>query len=140
MARREMTITLEDRGNPLTFRLREMPASRLESWMTRVLLLLTGSGVDVPAGADLSSAGEYLMTQGLKALGGVDYDKAKPLLDDLLTCCHRVLPQGGELAVTPESVDGYIEDVRTLFRLRVEALKLNLGFFGVGGPSASPQS
>lgn len=138
MARKEITLTLKDRGNPLTFRIREMPATKLEAWIIRAVLLLAGSGAEVPGGADIQKAGAYLASKGLNALGGIDYEKTKPLLDDLLTCCHRVLPQGGELAVTESTIDGFIEDVRTLFQLRVEVVKLNLGFFKIGDLSSSP--
>lgn len=132
MARKEIIITLEDRDNPLTFRIRQMPATKLETWLIRALLLLAGSGIEVPVGADMQKAGAVLAQGGLSMLGAVNFDKAKPLLDDLLGCCHRVLPEGGEMQVTESTVDGYIEDVRTLFRLRTEALKLNLDFFGSG--------
>lgn len=140
MARKEVNITLEDGEDSLEFRIRQMPATKQESWIIQAVLLLAGSGVDLPEGYDLQKAGQYLATHGLKALGGVDYEKARPLLDDLLTCCHRVLPEGGEMAVTPSTVDGYITDVRTLFRLRMEALKVNFDFFGSGGLSAFQQN
>ena len=73
---------------------------------------------------------------GLKALANVEYEKAQPLLDELLACCART-DAGVEQRCTPDTVDGYIEDVRTLFKLRVEAAKLNFGFFGAS-PSDSP--
>lgn len=31
--RKEKTVTLNDRGNELTFRIKEMPATRLERWL-----------------------------------------------------------------------------------------------------------
>lgn len=140
MARKEIILTIDDGGTPLTVKIRQMPATRLESWIMRVVLLLAGSGVEVPEGADLQQAGRMLAAQGLKALGSVDYDKAKPLLDDLLHCCHRVLESGVETPITEATADGFIADVRTLFKLRLEALKLNLDFFGIGDLSPSPRT
>ncbi|MEG2172376.1 MAG: hypothetical protein RRY29_03850 [Desulfovibrionaceae bacterium] len=138
MARKEITVTFNDDGNKLTFRIVQMPATKLESWLIRAGLVLANSGAKFPEGAGLQAAGMHLASQGMSALGGVniDYEKVKPLLDDLLHCCHRVLDGSVEQHVTESTVDGYITDVRNLFKLRVEALKLNLDFFDIGGLSA----
>ena len=52
MARRTIEITIEDRGNPLHFIIEEMPATKLESWIIRALLLVAGAGMEVPDGSD----------------------------------------------------------------------------------------
>ena len=127
MARRTIELTLEDRGNTLHFTIKEMPATKLEAWIIRALLLIAGAGIEVPDGADLRKAGAFLADKGVGALGTLDYEKARPLLDELLGCCYRKLDRVEERC-TPDSVDGYIEDVTTLFKLRMEAAKLNLGF------------
>ena len=134
--RKETTVIIEDRGNPLTFTIREMPATRLERWIIRAMLLLAGSEGPEGLSGGVENAGKYLSEHGLKALANVEYEKAQPLLDELLACCART-DAGVEQRCTPDSVDGYIEDVRTLFKLRVEAAKLNFGFFGAS-PSDSP--
>ncbi|WP_308772419.1 phage tail assembly chaperone [uncultured Bilophila sp.] len=135
--RKETAVTIEDRGNPLTFTIREMPATQLERWIIRAMLLLAGSeGLEGISGTSIENAGKYLSEHGLKALANVEYEKAQPLLDELLACCART-DAGVEQRCTPDTVDGYIEDVRTLFKLRVEAAKLNFGFFGAS-PSGSP--
>ena len=127
MARRLIEITIEDRGNQLHFVIEEMPATKLESWVIRALLLVAGAGMDVPDGADLKKAGAFLADKGISALGTIDYEKARPLLDEMLGCCYRKIEKVKERC-TPDTVDGYIEDVQTLFKLRMEAVKLNLGF------------
>lgn len=139
MARRTVELTIEDRGNPLHFIIREMPATKLEAWIIRALLLIVGADIEVPNGSDLKSAGAFLAERGVTSLGSVDYDKAAPLLDELLGCCSRRLDKVEERC-TPDTVDGYIEDVSTLFKLRMEAAKLNLGFLAaeVERLSASP--
>ena len=134
--RKEKIITLNDRGHELTFKIREMPALKLESWLMRAGLLLAGTGAfdgkDVTsAGEAISRAGKVLSQGGISALAQIDYEKAQPLLDDLLACCTRT-DAGIEQRLTPETVDGIIEDVRTLFALRKEALALNVGFFTDG--------
>lgn len=100
------------------------------------MLLLAGSEGPEGLSGGVENAGKYLSEHGLKALANVEYEKAQPLLDELLACCART-DAGVEQRCTPDSVDGYIEDVRTLFKLRVEAAKLNFGFFGAS-PSDSP--
>lgn len=127
MARRTIGITIEDRGNPLHFTIEEMSATKLESWIIRAILAVSGAGIEVPSGTDLAKASEFLVSRGISALATIDYEKAKPLLDELLGCCYRKLDKVKERC-TPDSVDGYIEDVTTLFKLKMEAAKLNLGF------------
>ncbi|MDR2077038.1 MAG: hypothetical protein LBP61_08960 [Desulfovibrio sp.] len=129
MARKEIIVTIQDRDRELTFKIREMPATRLESWIIRALLLIAGSGKSVPDGTDIRAAGSFLAEKGLAALGGIDFDKARPLLDELLSCCSLLIDKL-EKRLTPEIVDDHIEDVSTLFKLRLEVIKLNLGFLG----------
>jgi len=136
--RTEKTIELEDRGNKLTFKIREMSATQLEDWTMRAVLVLAGAGSDIPAGGGVEGIGKYLAEHGLAAIGNVDYAKAKPLLDEMLGCCSRVVDKMEE-KVTPETADAYIQDMSTLFKLRLEAFKVNFSFFGSGSPSTSPE-
>lgn len=128
MARKEKTITLHDREQELTFKIREMPATKLERWIMRAVLLLAGSGITVPDGVDMQTAGAYLKEKGLSALGSIEFEKAEPLLDEMLGCCSRVIGNHEELC-TPETIDTYILDIKTLFNLRKEVFALNFGFF-----------
>lgn len=127
MARKEITIDLIDRDQPLTFKIKEMPATKLESWIIRALLLVAGAGMNVPDGTDIKAAGAYLAEKGLSALGTVDFEKARPLLDELMGCCSIIINKL-EKRLTPEIIDDHVQDVKTLFTLRKEAIKLNLGF------------
>lgn len=150
--RKEKKIIVNDRGRELAFVVREMPATKLESFIVRAGLLIAGAGLadgllggkkpDEPLdAAHVMQAAGKMAARGdggdlLRALGAVDYEKARPLLDDLLGCCT---PADSVAPLTPETVDGIIEDVRTLFTLRKEALALNLDFFAAAGHSGSPQ-
>ena len=136
--RTEKTIELTDRGNKLTFKIREMSATQLEDWTMRACLVLAGAGSDIPASGGVEGIGKYLAEHGLAAIGNVDYAKAKPLLDEMLGCCYRVIDRMEE-KVTPETADAYISDMSTLFKLRLEAFKVNFSFFGNGGLSGSPE-
>ena len=136
--RNEKTIELEDRGNKLVFKVKEMSATQLEDWTMRADLVLAGAGSDIPASGGVEGIGKYLAEHGLAAIGNVDYAKAKPLLDEMLGCCYRVMDKMEE-RVTPETADAYIGEVSTLFKLRLEALKVNFSFFGNGSLSGSPE-
>ena len=136
--RQTKEITLQDRGKSLTFRITEMSATQLEDWTMRACLVLAGAGSDIPAGGGVEAIGRYLAEHGLAAIGSVDYAKAKPLLDEMLSCCSRVVDKMEE-RVTPETADAYIEDMSTLFKLRMEALRLNFSFFKAGGQSDTPE-
>lgn len=141
--RKEKKIVLNDRGRELNFKIKEMSALQLERWIVKAGLLLAGSGIldaslaSGDAGDVMAKAGQVISDEGLSALTKLDFDKAEPLLDDLLGCCYHVVEGGVETRLTPGIVDGIIEDVRTLFQLRKEALALNLGFFVNAGQSDS---
>lgn len=144
--RKEKKIVVNDRGRELAFVVREMPATKLESWIVRAGLLIAGVGLadgllggksagePLDAAHVMQAAGQMAAQGGdlLRALGTVDYEKARPLLNELLECCT---PADAVTPLTPETADGIIEDVRTLFTLRKEALALNLGFFDAAGLS-----
>lgn len=135
---REKLVTLEDRGNRLQFRIREMPAVQLEAWAMRAALVLANAGSEIPAGDGIESAAKFLTEHGLAALAKIDYDKAKPLLDEMLGCCSRVTDKLEE-KVTPETANAYIGDFRTLLKLRMEAFRMNFDFFGGGSQSDTPE-
>ena len=135
--RKEKTLTLEDRGNKLTFRIQEMPATKLMDWIAKALLLLAQAGADVPTGAGLDAAVKYFSDNGFKAMGALDYAKAKPLMEELLGCCCRQTGNAEE-RVTLSTADAYIEDVTTLFRLQAEAFALHFDFFQNTAPSDTP--
>ena len=139
--RKEKRIVLNDRGRELKFKIKEMSALQLERWIVKAGLLLAGSGIldatmaSGDAGDVIAKAGKVISNEGLSALTKLDFDKAEPLLDDLLGCCSHIAEGGVETRLTSGIVDGIVEDVRTLFQLRKEALALNLGFFVNAGQS-----
>ena len=133
--RKESTITLDDDGNMLTFHIRQMPATQLESWIFRALQLI-GGALEIPEGAGLEAVGSALEKDGLRALGAMDYEKAKTLLDEMLATASRVL-DGVQYPCTLDTLDGYIGNVTTLLRLRMECFKVNLGFFASAARSSS---
>ncbi len=150
--RKEKKIVVNDRGRELAFVVREMPATKLESFIVRAGLLIAEAGLadgllggnagEAPDVAHVMQAAGRMLAkeQGadlIRALGNLDYEKARPLLGDLLGCCTL---EGSVEPLSEDTADAVIEDVRTLFTLRKEALALNLDFFAPAGQSGSQPS
>ena len=121
--RKTSTITLMDGGESKRFKITQMSATKAERWLFKFVLLL-GGGTDMTALKNL----ENDPTQLLTAVADKPYEKVQELLDDLLTCVCRVHDGGIETQLTPENVDGFIEEMGTLMKLRVEAFKANSFF------------
>lgn len=143
--RKEEIITINDRGNELTFRIREMPATKLEGWLFRVGTALASTGFakteDIADGIDTTKyIANFLVKDGLRFLGNLNYEKVvKPLVDDLYSCVEQKVGEA-YLAVTADNIDSKVEDIRSLFAIQKAVITLHLGFFGLGGASASAKS
>lgn len=143
--RKEEIITINDRGNELTFRIREMPATKLEGWLFRVGTALASTGFakteDIADGIDTTKyIANFLVKDGLRFLGNLDYEKVvKPLVDDLYSCVEQKVGEA-YLAVTADNIDSKVEDIRSLFAIQKAVITLHLGFFGIGGVSDSAKS
>lgn len=130
---KEKTITINDNGNPLQFRIKQLTATQQEELIVKALLLLANKEL---GDMDVNELKNYqLNTKALfSALEKLDYTKVKELSDILLGCCYRVVGKMEEKC-TPETVDGYIEDFRTLLTLKKEAFSLSFDFFRDEGNS-----
>ncbi len=140
--RREIELTLKDRSKELVFIIREMSASKLEKWLVKALLLISKSQINNEElnnsqnlieendtqTADFSLFSKILSSKKYELLLNIDFEQAEELYDDLLTCVHRKV-DNALISLTKDNVDSFIEDVQTLFRLRLEVIKLNLDFF-----------
>ena len=129
------SIALQDRECLLHFDIHEMPASRMEDWLYN---MADATGQDAGFPTSTTDAMEnpgpleaLLRGWGVTLLAGLEYDKAKPLLDQMLECCWRTDLEP-PVRMCAANVDEHIEDMHTLQALRRAALKLNLGFFRRG--------
>jgi hypothetical protein len=122
--RKEALITIEAAGRDQgkTFVLTEMSASKAEAWGARLMLALSRAGVEVPEGFfEMGMAGVAVM--GLKAMGGLSWDVAKPLLDEMMACVRIKVNAG-----VRDLIEEDIEEVKTRLRLRDEVINLHVSF------------
>lgn len=129
--RKEIEIKIEaGRDAGKVFKVEEMPAVQMDRWITRALCMLGRSG------SGLSMIGGMTMEDLLSAFSKLDFKDSEPLLDELLACCS-FKKDGTLVKMTGSMVDSVVEDWTTIFKLRIEALKLNLGFLEEGGDLTS---
>jgi len=136
MARKTTLITIEDEGRDFgkAFLITEMSASKAEAWATRVLLALVASNVNLPPRyEELGTAG--LAEMGLRAIGGLSWETAQPLLAEMLTCIQAI-PTPARPEIRRPLIEEDIEEVSTRLKLRVEVWKLHFDFFSQGGLSS----
>lgn len=122
-----------------TFVVRQMPLLAGDRWANRAVLALCKSGVDIGGLTDKDANGKPVFrglmdiaaigNVALKALGGVDVQVAQELLDELIGHVKLRLPDGSERSLNIESD---ISSVNTLWKLRIEAIKVNLDFLAAG--------
>lgn len=137
MARKVLKLKITAAGRDLgkTFVLTELPARAAHSWATRALFGVMNAGVEIPE--DLAAAGMAgIASIGLKALGRVPAEVAEPLLDELLACVE-VMPDPARPEVTRGLIDDDLEEVKTIFTLQREVLKLHTDFFTSAAPPTS---
>jgi hypothetical protein len=129
MARKTRTLTLDaaqGRDAGKTFTITEMPAFQAEKWAIRALLALTRAGIEVPD--DVMSMGMGAIAEiGVRAFGGLSFDEAEPLLDEMMQCVH-IVPDPKVAAITRPVDTEDVEEVKTYLLLRNEVVALHTGF------------
>lgn len=140
MARKTATVTIEAEGRDLgkVFLLREMPASQAEKWAARAFLAMARSGIDIPD--DLAGAGlAGIAAVGLKAIGGLGFAEAEPLMDEMFACI-QIIPDPARPAVVRALVESDTEEISTRLRLRKEVFGLHVDFSGLAAHLKSAQA
>lgn len=129
MARRTRIFPVNDkesRDNGKSYLITEMAAEDAEWWAFQVLQALLGSDAEIDFNVPLAQ----MAKQGLAALGKMPPDKARPLLEQMMSCVSMKLPGTGEARPL---LAGDIEEVKTRVLLRKEVLGLHVDFFTAGG-------
>jgi hypothetical protein len=127
------TVTTAGRDMGKTFLITEMSAAQSEEWAARALFTAMNSGVDVPdelLGAGLAG----IAALGIKSLAKVDFDKVKPLFDQMMECV-QIVPDRSNPQFTRPLIDDDVEEVATRLALRKATLDLHLDFFRTAVPS-----
>jgi hypothetical protein len=145
MARKAHTIVIEAEGRDKgkMFILNEMPATQAEKWAARALLAMAKSGIDVPD--DIAASGlAGIAALGIKALGGMSFADAEPLLDEMFSMVSYVTDptrgiKRGYGGVGP-IIEDDIEEISTRLRIRKELFFLHTNFSMPGAVSTSGQT
>ena len=128
MARNEkfITITAKGRDKGKVFKLTEMSPMQAEKWAIRAFLALARGGVEIPE--DIAASGlQGIAMLGMKMFGSMKFEDAEPLLDEMLRCVEAV-PDPANRGTTTVLFESSIDEVKTIFTLRKEALALHLDF------------
>ena len=129
--RKEVEVKIEDgRDAGKVFKITEMPATQAERWATRALGILGKSGMSI------SVLGTMEFGEILQEVLRADSKDIEPMMDELLACASYE-NNGTMVKMQGNMIDSVIEEVTTIMKLKMEALKLILGFLGVGGESKS---
>lgn len=146
MARKEITVTIDADGRDQgkVFFIKELSAQKAEDWAARLLLALTRNGVQVPENVlDMGMAG--IAAVGIRSIGGIPWDQAKPLLDEMMRCV-RIQPSPSTRpnivrALNDNGDDGDdIEEITTRITLREAWITLHTGFSIAGFLSKSREA
>lgn len=133
-------VTIEDGTDAgKTFIVKQMPLLRGDRWANRVALALCKSGVDISGLTTTDESGNAVfrglldmvgvVNIALKALGGVDDAVAQSLLDEVIQDVRLRLPNGSDRAL---SIESDITSISTLWKIRIESIKVNLDFLAAG--------
>ena len=133
-------VTIEDGTDAgKTFIVKKMALLRGDRWANRVALSLCKGGVDISGLTTTDENGKLVfrglldmagvVSVALKALGGVDDVTAQSLLDEVLQDVRLRLPNGSE---RPLILDTDVTSISTLWKLRIESIKVNLDFLTAG--------
>lgn len=147
--RKEKVIEILDDGNLLTFKIKQMSAIKQERWINKVFILVAGSNTlsSVFSVFNLNKVANDFKNMDLNKFmsmfGKLDYEKVEPLYNELLECCSHVPDKNNINFATPlnaNNADSIISSVGTLYKLRIEALKLNFSFFYKGAKSPNQKT
>lgn len=126
--RTSQMISIIDGDRFLLFRIREMGALKLESWLLRAGKLLG----EAKGGEDAFVAARILFEEGPFRLYLADTAKDGTLMEEMLACCSLIDDDGQEIRLSTANINTYVTELRTLLRLRREVLLCNLRFYPEG--------
>lgn len=117
-------IHSEGRDKGKCFLITEMPAMQAERWAIRLLLALTRAGVEVPEGEGMAAVAQLKFTPAI--FGRLPFDEATVLLDEMMSCVKIV--REPSKAISYDLMEDDVEEIATIFKLRMEVVALHTGF------------
>lgn len=145
--RKQTTITINDDGNELTFKITQLSATQLEIFLLKATKLLAKSGllnaqINKRDGVDaLGEIADVMLNNLPQALSALDVDQASELIGDLLEKCVEKIDGKLSRRMTPLEVESVISTLPALFELQKQTVKFNLDFLLAGSHlSASTSS
>ena len=129
MSRKTVNVTIQQEGRDKgkSFIITEMPADQAERWGMRALTAILAKNPSIP-NIDPSAGMAGLVSIGMTALGGLDFEQAEPLLAEMMDCVKIDMGNGIVRAlIHGDGAD--IEEISTRLLLRKEVLKLHVDFF-----------
>ena len=127
MARKSLryTVDAEGRDKGKTFVITEMSSASAERWALKALSALVASGMEIPD--NVAQGGIAAVAKmGIQAFGGIAWDRAEPLLQEMFACIQ--IQPGQNTNVVRGLIDDDIEEVATRIRLRIVTFDLHVGF------------
>ena len=116
----------EGRDKGKTFVITEMQADKAERWAMKALLAVIKTNPEIPEDFELSGMAGIAQV-GLKALAGVEWEQAEPLLNEMMECVE-FMPDSSKPQIVRKLFDGDIEEIMTRINLRKEILQMHVGF------------
>lgn len=130
----QYTVTEEGRDKGKAFLITEMSASKAEAWAMRCLLALASGNTQMPD--DWESLGMAGLAEiGIRAVCGLKWDVAEPLLAEMMECVE-IMPDHSAPQVKRRLIEDDIEEVPTRLSIRMEVWKLHMDFLSAVVPSA----
>ena len=141
--RKEVFATLQDGGNDVMFRITQMPAMQQARWTSKALIMLAATGVVTNLNMfEVDKLKKQFEKDGIKMLvdliGKLEFEKVEPLLNELLACCAHVPDKTNRnfvVNVTADNLDSVIGDYQNVYKLAIEAFKVNFTSSAAGSPS-----
>ena len=146
--RKEVFVTLQDGGNDVMFRITQMPAMQQARWTSKALIMLAATGVVTNLNMfEVDKLQKQFEKDGIKMLvdliGKLEYEKVEPLLNELLACCAHVPDKTNRnfvVNVTADNLDSVIGDFQNVYKLAIEAFKVNFTSSAAGSPPPDPET
>lgn len=133
-ATKVVVIEAEGRDKGKHFLITEMSSTAAEEFGLRLFFALGQSGVEIPEGIE-GTGFAGAITIGIRALSGLPWHLAKPLLDEMFQCVSYIPDPANASIVRGNAAGGIgrmfeedIEEVSTRLRLREEVIGLHTGF------------